>query len=273
MVLQTQIPRVVMAAVRDALGRRVDGDFVALPLGQGAARLHLGVLHEGRGVSILEHLIGRPESRLRVPARSPRWSRLVREIQREVTLGPDRRSARLEGLLKIEDKRQLFIVDLDELERLFGHVPVDRGHRGHGLADEAHRVIEHIPNVFSDILGRVVVLAPPRYGARTVDQLVCLVRDDRPHARQGLGPRYVDTADARVRMWAPQNPCVQHPGEPNVARIGGSPGHTLVCIDARDVVTNRVHGPDLPGRLLRAHGAPPDSEVPATASTASTIAL
>ncbi len=173
---------------------------------------------------------------------------MVLKIQREVTLGPDGRSTRLQGLLWIEDERQLFVVDLDELERLLGHVPVDRGHSGHGLADEAHGVVEHVPNVFSDILGRVVVLPPPRYGARAVDQLVCLVRDDRPHARQGLGLRYVDTADTRVWVGAPQDPCVQHPGEPNVAGIGGSPRHALIGIDARDVVPDRVHGPHLLAR-------------------------
>ena len=273
MVFQPQIPRVVMAAVRDALGRRVDGDFVAIPLRQRRARLHLTILNEGRRISVLEHLIGRRESRLRIPLGSRRRSRLVREIQPDITLGPNLRSIRLEGLLGIENERQLLVVDLDELERLLGHVPVDRGHGGHGLADETHRVVEHVAQVRSDILGRVAVLATPGDGARTVDHLVRLVCDDGPHARQGLSPRRVDTADARVWVRAPQDASVQHPRKPHVTCIGGLPGDTLVGIDAGDVVTNRVHRVEGPGPLSRTHAAPPDPEVPAAASTASTIAL
>ena len=202
---------------------------------------------------------------------------MVVAVQREVALGPDRRSTGLESLLGIEDERQLFVVDLDEMERILGYVSVDRSHCRDRLADEAHRVVEHVPNVSGPILGRVVVLLPARYGARAVNQLVGLVRDDRPHPGQGLRPGHVDAPDARVRVWAPQNARVQHSRKPNIPRIRGSAGYTLVGIDARDVVPYGVHGPDLLAGLLRrscrAHWAPPDPEVPAAASTASTIAL
>jgi hypothetical protein len=56
---------------------------------------------------------------------------------------PELRSAVLHRPLSVEDERQYLVLDLDELERVFGNVAVDGSDDGHGLARIADRVVEH----------------------------------------------------------------------------------------------------------------------------------
>ena len=43
----------------------------------------------------------------------------------------------------VDDVRQRLVVDVDQLERVLGHVPVDGRHRHHGLALVARDVVRH----------------------------------------------------------------------------------------------------------------------------------
>ncbi len=269
-VFETQIPRVVMAAVGDALGRRVNRDLVPVPLGQSRAGLHLGVLNEGRRISILEHAIRCPEPRSDVAHAPCHRSGFVAKVQAEIALGPDLGSPSLQCFFQIDHEWQLLPIDVDERQRFFGHVAIDRGYRGHRLADVAHRVVEHVADVLGDVLGSIAVLPAPGDRARAVDVLVGLVSHDGAHARKRLGSGDVDATDARVRMRTPQDTRIQHAGDSDVARIRGLSGDALIRVDARHVVPDRVQGTDGSLRFLRGHGAPP---VRAVTRTASTIAL
>ncbi len=163
----------------------------------------MGVVYERRGVPVLEDLVGFPQSRLDVAFAKDHGPGLVLKVEREVALGPDLRRIGLQRLLRVEHEGQLLVVDLDELERLLGDVPVDRRYRGDRLAHKAHRVVEHVPEMRGDILRGVVVLPSSGDGAGSVDELMRLVGDDRPDAGQRLRLRHVDAPDARVRMGAP----------------------------------------------------------------------
>ena len=55
---EAEVARDVAAAVGDAAGRRVDGELLALPVRDRAARLHLRVVDEGGREAIFENLIG-----------------------------------------------------------------------------------------------------------------------------------------------------------------------------------------------------------------------
>jgi hypothetical protein len=48
----------------------------------------------------------------------------------------DPRRARRQGLIQIEDRRQLFNLHDDQLGRRVGSLEVHRGHRGHRLSND-----------------------------------------------------------------------------------------------------------------------------------------
>ncbi len=75
-----QIAGHVMAAIRSALGRRVDRQLVALPAGDADARLHLRVVNVSRGVAVFEHVVGCSKTFFDISAadRLPAWLRSSR---------------------------------------------------------------------------------------------------------------------------------------------------------------------------------------------------
>ena len=65
--------------------------------------------------------------------------------------------ARFQGLVNVEHRRQLFVVDLDQTQRLFRRIGSQSGHRSHRVADVAHffhrdnrLIFEHRPVVGLD---------------------------------------------------------------------------------------------------------------------------
>ena len=151
------------------------------------ARLHLRVVHEGRRVAILEHVIGRRANAcVDIAALVRDRLRLVARVQREVALGPDLRRVGLQRLFRIEHERQHLVVDRDQLQRLFGDVPIDGGDGGDRIAHEPHRVVERVAPLLGDLLDLVVVLLAAGDRAGAPHDLAVLVRDDRLDARQRL---------------------------------------------------------------------------------------
>ena len=70
MVGQTQIPRIVVAAVRDALRRRVQGELVAFQCARAQRGSIWRVVYEGGRIPILEYLISCLEAHLDIASRS-----------------------------------------------------------------------------------------------------------------------------------------------------------------------------------------------------------
>ena len=272
---EAEVARGVVLAVGDAAGRGVERELVAFPVSQARARLHLGVVHERGGVAIFEDLVGRGEPLVDVPP--PRLARhgLVARVRRQVAFGPDLGRIRLERLFGIDDEREHFVVDGDEIERFFGHMPIDGGDGRDRVADEPDGVVEDVAALRRDFLDVVVVLraAGNRSGAPP-DRCV-VVRDDRFDARQRGGLRRIDAADAGVRMRTAQDARVQHARQADVARIGRLAGDTFDGVDpcaSSGRPFSAVQSASRTGRSLRA--SVPASSAPADAArTASTIAL
>ena len=92
-----------------------------------------------------------------------------------------------ERLVDRHDRRQHLVVDLDELQRLLRRLLVERGHRRHRVADEAHLVQGE----------RVLVLAHRQDAEGDRELGPDERRRDTPVRG---GPRHVDAPDSRVRV-------------------------------------------------------------------------
>ncbi len=56
---------------------------------------------------------------------------------------PNDRAVRFERLLRIHDRRENFVFDLDQLERVLGDVTARRRNRGDGIADEPNFIMRN----------------------------------------------------------------------------------------------------------------------------------
>ena len=123
----------------------------------------------------------------------------------------------IERLLRVHDRRQRLVVDLDQLQRVLGDVAVLGDDEGDLLALEADLVGgQHSLRVVGQRRhpGEVVTEQ-----GRTRDALEHLARDDRDDAGQRLGRRRVDRQDARMRERAAQDRAVQHAGQVDVIDV------------------------------------------------------
>ena len=190
--------------------------------------------------AIFEHLIGRLEPFVEVAAALADWLRLVAVVQRNVAFRPDLHRVRLHRLFVIEDVRQDFVVDRDQLQRVFGHVAIDRRDRGNRFTREADRIVECVAALRRDLLHLVVVLlaAGDRPGAP--DDATVFVRDDRLDARERTRLRRVDAPDARMRVRASQHTRVEHARQLHVGGVDGLARDPLSAIDPRRRFSNRM---------------------------------
>ena len=120
------------------------------------------------------------------------------------------RRTRLHRLFRIEHRRQRLVFDLDQIERLFGGVLVDRRDGCHFFADVAHGVD-----------GERQVVARLRKVA-VLDAGKVFPGDDGANARQRLGATGIDPHDPGVRMRAAQQLAVQHSGHADVVGVFGA---------------------------------------------------
>ena len=167
---------------------------VALVLAQRAE----GMLEDvGRPVEGRLNLLGaRPEDRVRHAVRIVGHHLLRGGPGPHVARIVDQRRAGPRRLDRVEDGRELVVLDLDQPERLLGRLAVLGRHRGHLLADEADLVAGqdgHVAHRAADAVRRQVP-----------------ARQHRVHARQRAGAAGVDRHDPRVRQRAPQDPGPQH---------------------------------------------------------------
>ncbi len=109
------------------------------------------------------------------------------------------------GALRIEDRGQHLVLDLDEIARLLGKHGRLGGDGGDPVADEADLVVEHHRVVRRRL--RAVLPGRRERHARHV-----LVRQDAVDAGERKRLRRVDAFDARVRVRAPLDAAVEHSG-------------------------------------------------------------
>ena len=115
----------------------------------------------------------------------------------------------------------IVVVDVDEGEGLLGHVGVDGGHRGDGVAlvqglVRRQAVVAQEPGVDQVALAHVDDLA------RGLGQLGA--GDDGLHAGEGQGAGGVDGPDAGVGVGAPEDLAVEESGKLDVGAVAGASG-------------------------------------------------
>ena len=154
---------------------------------------------------------------------------------------PDHRGARVQRLLRVDDRRQDVVVDVDQLDRVAGRVPVLGDDEGDLLALEA------------DLVGgqHGLHVRGQRRRPGQVERLQVLAGDDRLDPGVGQRPAGVDGHDPGVRDRRAQQRAVQHPGQRDVV---DEP--TLAAHQARVLLAGQPAEADRP-LLGRGHWASP----------------
>ena len=236
---QTKVSCGVVPTVRDSLSRRIERELLALPVRQADPAFHLRIVDKRRPIPVFEDAVGLLESQVEVTAGDHHRLELAVDVRRQVAFGPEVDSVWLERCLGVEDKRQLFIVDRDELEGFFGHMAVDSDDCSDRFSDKPHGIIEQMSSVGRDGLHRVVVLTSAGHGPGPPDDVGRFVGDDRFHAGHPFCQREIDAPYPCVRMGAAQHPAIEHPRQPDVGGVGGSSGDPFDRIYARRDVADR----------------------------------
>ena len=135
---------------------------------------------------------------------------------RNVVVGAivEQRRAGLERSLRIDDWRQLLVLDLDGIQRVLGQISALGDDRGHRLADVA------------DAIGRQRIRHLGAKGAvRHQHRQLCGIgseigeADRVEHARLGAGRGYVDSNDACVCVRAAEESGMCHARQPDIGHV------------------------------------------------------
>src|SRR5215208_5385018 len=174
----------------------------------GPARLHRRRVDAGVDHLLLYGDVGLLEGALRrlpVPV-IPLEDHVVRLLGLVV---PDDRGIRIEGPRGLDDDRERLVVDLDQLERVLGRVPIVGYDEGDLLALEAH------------LVGGEDRLGIARDGGHPGEALLLQVlpRDDGANLRVIQGGGDVDAVYPGVGERAPQDRRVQHPRQLQVVHV------------------------------------------------------
>ena len=167
---------------------------------------------EGEGV--FEDVVGLGKSALDV---APLIAVLMAQVG-----AVDEGAVRGEGAEHVVDDRQLFILHVDEGDRLLSRGLVHGGHGGDGLplkADLLHGKDGPVLEV------RTVV---------GVDVVKLVARQDSDHAPELPRSGGVEPGDSRVRQWAGEELAEGHPRDLQVANVGGLALHLLHSIRPND---------------------------------------
>ncbi len=247
-----------LVVVVDALGPGVDRERPVLPGdGQGALDLHEGVLGLGRP-ELLSDDDGRLGDRL------VRVAPLERVLREEVPLRVEPRGVLVERPLRVDERREDVVVEVDLRRGLLRLLAGLGGHEGDGVADVARLLADgdHRGPVVDD----VAVEAVARYVGGRQDGL------DARH-RERLGG--VDSLQEDPRFRGPEHRAVEHPGDLHVVDVDRRAEDLLPRVDALDpradaergLVAVRYRGPLLEDprrvddRLLDLHVAGAAAEV------------
>ena len=166
--------------------------------------LEIAMVRELRPEGVLEDVVGLAEPGLHVSQLEPenRLDVRVGPLGRRAFIGPGilvhERGAGLERLDGIEDGREILVLDLDERERFFREVGVERRDHRNPLADESDAITGQ---------ERHVEHAPSDQNVRKIPG-----REHGQDAGEGLGFGRVDPENPRVRQRAPEGLPPNQPG-------------------------------------------------------------
>src|SRR3989475_7520456 len=181
---------------------------------------------ELRTEGVLEDPVGRSEPGLHVTQLEPehRLDVRVRSLGRGSVVGPgvlvqDRRAV-LDGLDRIEDGRDILVLDVDQRQSFFRAVGVEGADYGAHRADESDALTRQ---------ERHVEHAPSDQNVRKIPG-----REHGQDAGEGLGLGRVDPEDPRVRQRAPEGFPPDQPGERHVSRIASLAADLLDAVEPSD---------------------------------------
>jgi hypothetical protein len=144
----------------------------------------------------------------------------------------DQRRVGLQGLVRVDHRRERVVVDVDQLQGVAGDVGVLGDHRRDLLALE-HHLVEG-----QDRLG---VARQGRHPRQAVGVQVA-AGDDRDHARVGGGRLGVDGGDAGVGERGAQQRHVQHAGQGDVVDVVAAAAQEAVVLLAPHRVAEPADG-------------------------------
>ena len=146
------------------------------------------------------------------------------------------------GFGEVGDRGQRFVVDLDELDRVLGDVPVVSDHQRNRVADKLHLA-------FGQRWARSVGNIPACDGVPGLLDVGVQIGGGEHCAHTGQCQRFgrVDAADAGPRQRAAHEAGVQHAGPGDVVDEGAVAGEQPGVFYPRDA-RSHVSGGDGPGR-------------------------
>ncbi|MHC2731825.1 hypothetical protein ACVIEO_005402 [Rhizobium leguminosarum] len=211
---------------------------VGVPQRDRIVPLHGGVRHHGVGIGLLQDDIRFRKALRHLAGADPVVTERV-GVLRIVLRGSDRYAAVVglvfvddhlgigfEGFPRVEDCRQVLIVDLDQITGLLGNrltLGCDRCHRLADIAD------------LSTGEQRLVIAAKPEQRLRAV-----LVDDDGMNTRQGLRAADIDVDDLGMRARTALDLCPKHPWKFQVDGVFAKAGDFSRTFLADDVLADDV---------------------------------
>ena len=211
---QANVRRDLTPIAKRILRGRDDGqDAEVVDVRQPGLRLHRHVVHRLRPVGLLDDDVRLREAFGDVALADGR-------VLEEVVVAVDERRVRRQRGLDREHARQRLVVDDDAFDRGLGLFLGFRGDERDRVAHAAHLALREYALIEN---GDAVQVGPGHV----------LVREHGVHPRHGQCGARVDPLDQRVRVRAPQNLPVEHPGHRHVAGVLELARGLLPGIEAR----------------------------------------
>ena len=211
---------------------------------QAAMGLEKRLMHARHRVGVLDDDIGLGEAARDIAAGKHildesvgRLVELLGQTLIAIDIGVNQRRAVLRRRDNIEHRRQLFVLNVDQLQRRFGLFESIRRHRCHPLTDEAHLILGQDGNV---------AITPAVENAAHV-----IASQYRPHPRRFLSARSVHTDNPRMGMGTAQRLRPQRSRQQHIRGI------TRVAGDFRGIIRARRRLTDY---LVTHDGSPSELE-------------
>ena len=199
-------------ALRRLVGRPHLYAILIVDPNQTAVGFEKCLMNTGNRERILNDHIGLRESFGDVPAGENIVNKGIRgpcqrlgESRVAVHVRMNNRGAFLQSRNGIKDRRELLVIDLKELKRLFSLLQSIRSHRRDAFTDETNAILRQHGNV---------TVAPSVENAAHVGS-----REDRADAGSFFGARCIDPGDTRMRIWTPQGLGPQSPRQQNIGGV------------------------------------------------------
>ncbi len=230
---QTKDSREMIAQSERVLAGRPNCQFFTVVVSDIVVRLERVVLNFLKTERIFKNVIGFSKAFIDIfPAKRQVIANIRavesfrRAVNRAAQLGPshsgfvNQYGARCRRVLDIGHFRELFVLDVNELQRLLGRWGIIGKHRGDRIADIAHFVDCDNGLIF---IGRAVLV---------IEGLNIVARQRRDHPGKFFRLRGIDLDELRVSDGAAQYPRMRHARKLDIARVDRLAGDFFDAVDS-----------------------------------------